>query len=146
MVTVNLVKLCVGVTGVDELERLQSMRRDQYAKSGMAPVNIHITRNKPKRADEILDNGSLYWVMRRQIRVRQKIIRIDDLEDMEGKKRCGLVLGQKLIRTELRNYRPFQGWRYLEQSDVPPDLTSNSFGSGDMPPEMEEELRSLGLL
>jgi hypothetical protein len=56
------------------------------------------------------------------------------------------VLGQKLIRTELRNYRPFQGWRYLEQSDVPPDLTSNSFGSGDMPPEMEEELRSLGLL
>ena len=79
--TVNLVKLCVGITGVDELERLQSMRRDQYAKSGMAPVNIHVTRNKPKRMNEILDNGSLYWVMRRQIRVRQKIIRIDDLED-----------------------------------------------------------------
>jgi hypothetical protein len=145
-VTVNLVKLCVGITGVDELERLQSMRRDRYAKSGMAPVNIHVTRNKPKRMNEILDNGSLYWVMRRQIRVRQKIIRIDDLEDLEGKKRCGLVLDKKLIRTELRNFRPFQGWRYLEQSDAPPDLTFMSSGSGDMPPEMEEELRSLGLL
>ena len=144
--TVNLVKLCVGITGVDELKRLQSMRRDQYTKSGMAAVNIHVTRNKPKRMNEILDNGSLYWVMRRQIRVRQKIIRIDDLEDPEGKKRCGLVLDQKLIRTELRNFRPFQGWRYLEQSDVPPDLTSTSSGLGDMPPEMEEELRSLGLL
>ena len=144
--TVNLVKLCVGITGVDELERSQSMRRDQYVKSGMAPVNVHVTRNRPKRAEEILNNGSLYWVIRRQIRVRQKIIRIDDGEDLEGKKRCGLVLHQKLFRTEMRNYRPFQGWRYLEQSDVPPDLTSTSSGLGDMPPEMEEELRSFGLL
>jgi hypothetical protein len=145
-VTVNLVKLCVGITNVDELERLQSMRREQYAKSGMAPVNMHVTRNRPKRVEEILNNGSLYWVMRRQIRVRQKIIRIDYVEDLEGKKRCGLVLDQKLVRTEMRNYRPFQGWRYLEQSDVPPDLTPTSPGSDDMPPEMEEELRSLGLL
>jgi hypothetical protein len=68
------------------------------------------------------------------------------MENMEGKKRCGLVLGQKLIRTELRAYRPFQGWRYLEQPDVPPDLTFTSSGSGDMPSEMEEELRLLGLL
>ena len=125
---VNLVKLCVGITSINQLEQLQSMRRGEYIKAGRAPVNIHITRNKPKR------------------RVRQKIIRIDDIEDSEGKKRCCLVLDPDLIKTEHRAYRPFQGWRYLEQSDAPADLSANQKPESGMPSEMEEELRGLGLL
>ena len=143
---VNLVKLCVGITAVGQLEQLQATRRRGSSENGRLPVNIHITRNKPKRSQEIIDHGSLYWVIRRQIRVRQRIIRVDDLEDLEGKKRCGLILDPQLIRTEHRAYRPFQGWRYLEQSDAPLDLTSNQEAGVGMPSEMEEELRELGLL
>ena len=143
---VNLVKLCVGITAVGQLEQLQATRRRESSENGLLPVNIHITRNKPKRSQEIIDHGSLYWVIRRQIRVRQRIIRVDDLEDLEGKKRCGLILDPQLIRTEHRAYRPFQGWRYLEQSDAPLDLTSNQEAGVGMPSEMEEELRELGLL
>ena len=143
---VNLVKLCVGITAVGQLEQLQATRRRESSENGRLPVNIHITRNKPKRSQEIIDHGSLYWVIRRQIRVRQRIIRVDDLENLEGKKRCGLILDPQLIRTEHRAYRPFQGWRYLEQSDAPLDLTSNQEAGVGMPFEMEEELRELGLL
>ena len=143
---VNLVKLCVGITAVGQLEQLQATRRRESSENGRLPVNVHITRNKPKRSQEIIDHGSLYWVIRRQIRVRQRIIRVDDLEDLEGKKRCGLILDPQLIRTEHRAYRPFQGWRYLEQSDAPLDLTSNQEAGVGMPSEMEEELRELGLL
>ena len=143
---VNLVKLCVGITTINQLEQLQSMRRGEYLKAGRPPVNIHITRNKPKRSKEIINSGSLYWVIRRQIRVRQKIIRIDDIEDAEGRKKCCLVLDSDLIKTEHRAYRPFQGWRYLEQSDAPADLSNNQKAESEMPSEMEEELRGLGLL
>ena len=143
---VNLVKLCVGITTINQLEQLQSMRRGEYVKAGRPPVNIHITRNKPKRSKEIINSGSLYWVIRRQIRVRQRIIRIDDIEDAEGRKRCCLVLDSDLIKTEHRAYRPFQGWRYLEQSDAPADLSNNQKAESEMPSEMEEELRGLGLL
>ena len=143
---VNLVKLCVGITTINQLEQLQSMRRGEYVKAGRPPVNIHITRNKPKRSKEIINSGSLYWVIRRQIRVRQKIIRIDDIEDAEGRKKCCLVLDPDLIKTEHRAYRPFQGWRYLEQSDAPADLSNNQKAGSKMPSEMEKELRGLGLL
>ena len=143
---VNLVKLCVGITTINQLEQLQSMRRGEYVKAGRPPVNIHITRNKPKRSNEIINSGSLYWVIRRQIRVRQKIIRIDDIEDAEGRKKCCLVLDSDLIKTEHRAYRPFQGWRYLELSDAPADLSNNQKAGSEMPSEMEEELRGLGLL
>ena len=143
---VNLVKLCVGITTINQLEQLQSMRRGEYVKAGRPPVNIHITRNKPKRSKEIIHSGSLYWVIRRQIRVRQKIIRIDDIEDAEGRKKCCLVLDPDLIKTEHRAYRPFQGWRYLEQSDAPADLSNNQKAGSEMPSEMEAELRGLGLL
>ena len=142
---VNLIKLCVGITSINQLEQFQLIRREGYVKAGRLPVNIHITRNKPKRFKEIINSGSLYWVIRRQIRVRQKIIRIDDIEDAEGRKKCCLVLDPDLIKTEHRAYRPFQGWRYLEQSDAPADLSADQNGESEMPSEMEEELRGLGL-
>ena len=143
---VNLVKLCVGITTISQLEQLQAVRREEYLKSGRPPVNVHVTRNKPKRSKEIIESGSLFWVIRRQIRVRQRIIGIEDIEDVDGKKRCCLVLSPDLIKTEQRAYRPFQGWRYLEAVDAPADLQSNQEVNPDMPIEMEEELRGLGLL
>lgn len=144
--TVNLIKLCVGIKSLDELELLQARRRQQRAAAGLEELNIHITRNRPKRALEIIGKGSLYWVIKRSIVARQLILRIDELNDGEGRKRCGLVLDQKIIKTEPKPCRPFQGWRYLEASNSPRDRTLVESNGADMPIEMEEELRSLGLL
>lgn len=145
--TVHLLKLCVGVDAVSQLVRFQENRRAAKRVAGEEPVNIHVTRNTPRRADEVVDGGSLYWVIRRRIAVRQRIIRIDEVLDDEGRPRCGLVLGPDLVRTEPRSCRPFQGWRYLEAHDAPADLTGTGHDEVDeMPEEMVRELRALGLL
>jgi hypothetical protein len=146
VVTVHLIKLCVGIDTVRQLEDFRDRRRAEMRRRGLEPHDIHVTRNTPRRADEVLDGGSLYWVIRRQIRVRQRIIGIEERRDDEGAKRCALIMDTELIRTEPRAFRPFQGWRYFKVEDAPKDLVGGEDESDDMPEEMRRELRSLGLL
>jgi hypothetical protein len=146
VVTVHLIKLCVGIDTVRQLEDFRDRRRAEMRRRGLEPHDIHVTRNTPRRADEVLDGGSLYWVIRRQIRVRQRIIGIEERRDDEGTKRCALIMDTELIRTEPRAFRPFQGWRYFKVEDAPKDLVGGEDESDDMPEEMRRELRSLGLL
>ncbi len=142
----HLVKLCVGVDDIDELAEWQKKRRAQQRAAGLKPVTRHVTRMTPKRADEILDGGSLYWVIKGAIRVRQRIIAINPGYMHEGEPKCELRLDPKLVRVVPRPMRAFQGWRYLEAADAPPDLDTLGKGAADMPPQMAEELRALGLL
>ncbi len=151
--TVHLVKLSVGIESIEQLATVQANRRAAAKAQGRAPENIHRTRHRPRRDTELLDGGSMYWIIKGFIRVRQPILRLDDLYDDEGGKRCGLVLAPELIRTELRARRPHQGWRYLEAKDAAPDLPEHlQSGRWDPdtadgpPPEMAAELRELGLL
>ena len=150
---VHLVKLCVGVNSIEQLETLQANRRSQAQRRGVKPENVHRTRHRPRRDRELLNGGSLYWIIKGFIRVRQAILRLDELRDDEGSKHCGLVLDPNLVRTQLRARRPHQGWRYLETKDVAPDLPSelqnwaSDLNSQNGPPaEMAAELRELGLL
>ena len=107
--TVHIVKLCVGVESIEQLERFQTNRR-AHAKARNEPAeNIHRTRNRPRRDREVLDGGSLYWIIKGFIRVRQPIVRLDELYDDAEAKRCGFVLGPGLVRTELHARRP--KWR-----------------------------------
>lgn len=144
--TVHLIKLCVGIDTVRQLEEFRDRRRGEMRRQGLEPYDIHVTRNAPRRADEVLDGGSLYWVIRRQIRVRQRIIGIEERRDDEGARRCALIMDTELIRTEPRAFRPFQGWRYFKVEDAPNDLVGGEDDSDDMPEDMRRELRSLGLL
>lgn len=126
-----MIKLCVGVSDVDWLER--------RARSGK-PLIVH-TRMTPKRAAEIEDGGSLYWVIKGTVACRQPILDIRTLG--EGKtSRCEITLEPRVIRTAPLGRRPFQGWRYLEPKDAPFDLTA--VDAGDVPPELVEQLRELG--
>ena len=100
----------------------------------------------PKRVDELLAGGSLYWVIRGEIAAREKIIAIEPFRDRDGIGRCRLVLQPKVIAVLSRPMRAFQGWRYFLASDAPPDLTSAGAGVADMPEPMRRELRELGLL
>lgn len=146
LMTVHLLKLCVGVDSIEQLEGFQSRRRAALDADGLEAVNTHRTRNWPRRADEVLDGGSLYWVIKGVLRARQRIARLDRLTEDEVGRRCGIVLDPVIVRTEPRPYRAFQGWRYLEAADAPADLASGADDLSDMPDDLRAELRGLGIL
>jgi len=108
------------------------------------PYNYHITRFRPKRADEILDGGSIYWIIKGFIQVRQRIIGLEPVETDTGVK-CKIIMDTRLVRTESQPRRPHQGWRYLEPADAPKDLNVKSRAE-DIPPEISAKLRELGLI
>ncbi len=140
--SLHLIKLCVGVSEIAELAEWQRKRRRQFKRR----YNTHVTRNFPRRAEELLAGGSLYWVIAGKVRVRQRLIGIVARQDKDGEPCCELRLDPKLVETSPRPRRPFQGWRYLECKDAPPDMSA-SRGRGDkLPPALVEELRELGLL
>jgi hypothetical protein len=139
----HMIKLCVGVEDVDHLIDLQKAR---LKREGML---VHVTRNTPKMAAEILDGGSLYWVIKKFVRVRQRLVGIERGINSEGRPSCALQLDPTLIRTELKEFRAFQGWRYFKEQAIPADLRSGSSiteSSESLPADMAEELKSLGLL
>jgi hypothetical protein len=140
----HLIKLCVGCDSVKELEAWIKARLK--ARKTRAREHIHTTRMAPKRADELLDGGSLYWVIRGQVMCREKLIAVRPFVDKDGIGRCRLVLQPKVILVTPRPYRAFQGWRYLTAADAPPDLDRAAPGAADMPETLRRELRDLGLL
>lgn len=140
----HLIKLAVGVRDVDHIRDLQS-RRLQTRSDGRPVVPVH-TRNVPKRGAEVCDGGSLYWVIRGSVAVRQPMVAIEATRNAEGEPACILWLDPGLVETVPAAHRPFQGWRYLEPAAAPPDLAGTGDDGGDLPPEMAAELRALGLL
>ena len=144
--SLNLIKLCVGCDSVKDLETAVRARIKDQKKHGQATEHTHTTRMMPKRADELLAGGSLFWVIRGQILCRERLVAIRPFTDREGIGRCRLVLEPKLVLVEPRPFRAFQGWRYLEEKDAPRDLDRAAPGARDMPEEMRRELRDLGLL
>ncbi len=139
----HLIKLAVGIDSVDRLGAVQTARR--AGATGRRRLRM-LTRNVPRRAAEILDGGSIYWVIRGKVRVRQRILAIERVADAEGGTRCAVGLDPALVAVEPRPSRPFQGWRYLEAADAPPDLPASRGGEPEMPSELVAELKELGLL
>jgi hypothetical protein len=144
--TLHLIKLCVGCDSVKELEAWIRQRLREKKKRGERPQHVHTTRMMPKRADELLDGGSLYWVIRGELACRQRLLDVDPFRDRDGIGRCRLVLEPKVVLVQPRGWRAFQGWRYLQARDAPADLAHAAPGSVNMPEPMRRELRELGLL
>ncbi len=144
--TVHLIKLSVGVEDIRHLARLQAGRLAEARRRGETAELKHVTRNTPKQASKILNGGSIYWVIRGFIRVRQEIIDLRAAERADGRPACALVLDPKLVRTEIRSFRAFQGWRYLAPEDAPPDAGLFDEADDDVPAELAAELKGLGLL
>ena len=143
-VTLHLIKLCVGCDSVQDLEDwiLEKRRRTR----GKKTEHIHTTRMVPKRADELIDGGSIFWVVKGQVMCRQKVLAVRPFVDKEGVGRCRLVLEPKVVPVEPRPWRAFQGWRYLADKEAPRDLDRVAPGARAMPETMRRELRELGLL
>jgi hypothetical protein len=142
----NLIKLCVGADSVSDLEDWIKLKLKEKRKKREKPEHIHRTRMVPKRAEELTDGGSLYWVIRGEIMCRQVIKDVRPFVDKDGIGRCGIVLEPKPVLVEPRPYRAFQGWRYLAVKDAPPDLGKRDKGTAAMPDTLRRELRELGLM
>lgn len=138
---VNLVKLCVGI---DSVEHLQAVRAARQAANGSGESS-HVTRMWPKRADEVLNGGSLYWVIKGVIQARQRILRLDEVIGQDGIRRCAIILDDDLIRTQPARRRPFQGWRYFDPDAAPADLTQARATDSDLPPELRAALAEIGI-
>jgi hypothetical protein len=138
----HLIKLCVGVESLAELRDWQKRRLAEKKKKGQKPELVHITRQTPKRAAELLDGGSLYWVIKGQIAVRQRLLELRPVAH-RGVPHCGLVYDKKLVPVLRRPRAAFQGWRYLDPKDAPPDVAQTK---GGLPEALQQELAALGLL
>ena len=137
----HLMKLAVGVRDVPHLRTLQA------ARAGADPPLRHVTRNQPRRAAEVIDGGSIYWVIGGSMAVRQRILDITPAAAAEGPPRTALLLDPALVAVAARAVRPFQGWRYLLPAAAPPDLRGDGgVGAETLPPALRDELRALGLL
>ena len=137
----HLIKLCVGAESIADLEGWIATR------VGASGEQVHTTRMMPKRREEILAGGSLYWVIRGELSCRQSILVLRPVRDRDGISRCDIVLDPKVVPVHPRPRGPFQGWRYFTDGSAPPDLGKATAGSvAAMPEPMRRELRDLGLL
>lgn len=136
--TIHMVKLSVGSEDVDDIFRWQAHQMKS------APNPFHHTRMFPKRAEEMLLGGSIYWVVKGAIRVRQRIIDLSLEKDETGRDMCAIVFDPELIRTYARAKRPFQGWRYLKPGEAPRDLKSGE-AAQDIPADLDMALKNAGV-
>jgi len=139
--TTHLLKLCVGATSVEDLAQWQASQRGHWPK-GRA---IHVTRMWPKRAEELLDGGSLYWVIKGVILARQPILDLEQVTAGDGIARCAIHLSTDIIRTEGAPRRPFQGWRYLPPVEAPRDLPKGRAREEPLPAALAQALAQIGL-
>tara|TARA_B100001996_G_scaffold151668_1_gene115383 strand:- start:11 stop:442 length:432 start_codon:yes stop_codon:yes gene_type:complete len=134
IMTIHLKKLAVGISSIEELFERQKDIASRYGEI------VHITRNRPQRALDLIDGGSMYWVIKRQVKVRQRILEVKELISNDGKKSAGIILENKLVKVRPTPMKPFQGWRYYKIEEIPPDIDDDVFSD-----DFNNELSKLGL-
>ena len=135
----NLKKIAVGIKTIERLRIRQQMLSEEYG------LILHSTRNMPKQKADLIKTGSMYWIIQRNVLVRQKILDITSVIRSDGSKGCEIILDKDLIKVIPTPMRPFQGWRYYMEEDIPPDLNLNNDASEEIPDEVNSELIKLGL-
>ena len=146
----HLLKVCVGINSAEQLVASRATYKSQQKAAGLSSEMIHSTRYRPRRAMEILDGGSLYWIIRGHVCARQRILRFDEIQGRYAGKNCGIVLDLEVVLTNRKSRRPLQGWRYLENDEIPPDIietqTPPARDADGETDQMVQDLRSLGLI
>lgn len=142
----HMIKLCVGVSTLEELESYRSERAHWWGADYGEDVHVHRTRTMPKRRAEMEGQGSIYWVISGVIRCRQPILRLAAAVDGQGLSCCDIIMAPDLIRTVPRPKSAFQGWRYLDPKEAPADIDSANGADQGGSLELAEELARLGLI
>ncbi len=142
----HMIKLCVGVSTLEELESYRSERAHWWGADYGEDVHVHRTRTMPKRRAEMEGQGSIYWVISGVIRCRQPILRLAAAVDGQGLACCDIIMAPDLVRTVPRPKSAFQGWRYLDPKEAPPDIDPANGTDQGGSLELAEELARLGLI
>ena len=137
--------MAVRVESIAHLKRIQDERLHERLRKGETGLYT-FTRNIPKRADDLIDGGCIYWIIKKYIRARQRILGVERHINSEGRPYCAIQIDPEPIQVVARRQKAFQGWRYLKQDDIPLDLDVSETQITDMPTEMADELRELGLI
>ena len=140
--TVHLQKLSVGSESIHTLADWQAHVVARRQQRGLSAHHVHVTRMFPKRREEILDGGSIYWVIKGNILCRNKIAALEETTK-NGHRACAILMEPELIPVLPKPRRAFQGWRYLQNGDQPADLSAADGGT-DLPPAFQAKLLDLG--
>lgn len=140
--TIHLQKLSVGSESIQTLAKWQEQVVARRIAQGLSPYHIHVTRMFPKRKEELLDGGSIYWVIKGNIQCRNRIVALEETTK-NGHRACGIMMDPKIIPVLPVPRRAFQGWRYLQAGDEPADLTGGGSGA-DLPAAFRAKLIQLG--
>jgi len=140
----HIIKLCVGAQNVTELYNWQK-NRIIFVEKFEDPVTFIITRMRPKKEKELLNGGSIYWVFKGLILARQKIIGFNNIIGEDNILRCKIILNSQIILTDSQQKRPFQGWRYFKQEEIPNDRELYSEDKIELPLELQKELSEIGI-
>ena len=143
----HLVKLCVGAASIEDLAAWQAARLKALRRKSRRAELFHTTFQSPKRQAELLDGGSIYWVIKGAIQARQRLIGFEEGRKADGSPACLLLLDTELVAVRPVPRRAFQGWRYLAEDDAPADLGVGGKGEiGKMPEQLRRELAELCLI
>lgn len=140
---IHLQKLSVGTESIEGLATWQAHVADQWGRAGFAPFADHVTRMTPKRKDDLLAGGSIYWVIKGVIQCRNRIVDLQETFTEDGRKACRIVLDADIVPVVPTPKRAFQGWRYLKPEDAPQDLTELG-GAADLPESLRTKLADIG--
>ena len=140
----HILKVAAGVSSLEHLR--QVVDRYSYMDAELGHIMHMSSRNTPRRMGEVLDGGSVFWIIKRAIVARADLIAIREVVREDGKKGCQMCIRPNVIPTIPQPKRGFQGWRYLKHDDAPQDLESDAPSSGTGSPELARELKSLGLI
>ncbi|MBV2358789.1 DUF1489 domain-containing protein [Thalassococcus sp. CAU 1522] len=138
----HLIKLSVGSDSVESLGAWYASR----AAKGPDGLPRHVTRMWPRREAELLNGGSIFWVIKGLVQCRMRVLRLDRVTGHDGIERCAIVLDPEIVRTATAPKRPFQGWRYLAPSDAPPDLPEHRQDEDALPADLAGRLAEIGVL
>ncbi len=142
----HLIKLCVGVGDIEELAAWQQARLAERRKAGEPPRIWHTTFQTPKREAELLDGGSIYWVIKGSVQVRQGLVGFEAGTKSDGSKGCRILLDPLLVPVRPVPRRAFQGWRYLDPADAPADIAAGDRALAALPAKMRRDLAELCLI
>lgn len=140
----HILKVAAGIGSLEHLRDV--VQRYAYQDPELGPIMHMSSRNRPKRADEIVEGGSMFWIIKRTVVARAPIIAIREEERFDGKTGCQFCIRPEIFATVPQPKRGFQGWRYYKDEDTPDDLITGDSDAGKGSPELAQELQELGLL
>lgn len=133
MPSLHLTKVAFGCRDTDSLAARIAAR----AAAGEIRVP---TRMRPKRAEELI-GGSLYWIVKHRLVGCNAILRIEDRADG----RIDIVCSAEFLTVVPKHRRAHQGWRYLNDDDVP-SAEDDGTGLAELPPRLYGRLAALALV